>query len=102
MRREHADGLIAHTHLTPPPGANSPDVAVVDVEGEADDAEQDAEAGEDGHGCKQLLGQEAVHFDDHGAVSGGSGAWEEGARRRDGFWGLFLCLRALKTENTQR
>lgn len=55
-------------------GENLPDVAVVDVEGEADDAEQDAEAGEDGHGRKQLLRQEPVLLDHHGAVSRGPGA----------------------------
>jgi len=48
---------------------NSPDVAVIDVEGQADDAEQDAEAGEDGHGCEQLLRQEPVLFDHHRPIS---------------------------------
>ena len=48
---------------------NSPDVAVVDVEGETDDAEQDAEASEDGHGCKQLLRQEPVLLDHHCPIS---------------------------------
>lgn len=47
---------------------NSPHVAVVDVEGQTDDAEQDAEAGEDRHRRKQLLRQEAVLFQNHGPV----------------------------------
>ena len=47
---------------------NSPHVAVVDVEGEADDAQQDAEAGEDGHGRKQLLGQEPELLDHDGPI----------------------------------
>lgn len=47
---------------------DSPDVAVVDVEGQTQDAQQDAEAGEDGHGRKQLLGQIPELFDHHGAV----------------------------------
>lgn len=47
---------------------NSPDVAVVDVEGETQDAEQDAEASEDGHGRKQLLRQISELFDHHGPI----------------------------------
>lgn len=54
-------------------GGDSPDVAVVDVEGQTDDAEEDAEAGEDGHGCKQLLRQEAVLLDHHRAIGGRTG-----------------------------
>lgn len=48
--------------------ANPPDVAVVNVEGQTQDAKQDSEAGEDGNGCKQLLGQEAVFLGHHGTI----------------------------------
>lgn len=48
--------------------SGSPDVAVVDIEGQTQDAEQDAEAGEDGHGCKQLLRQVSELFDHHGPI----------------------------------
>lgn len=44
---------------------NSPDVAVVDIEGQTQDAEQDAEASENGHGRKQLLRQISELFDHH-------------------------------------
>lgn len=47
---------------------HSPDVAVVDVEGQAQDAQQDPEAGEDGHGREKLLGQIAELLDHHGPV----------------------------------
>jgi len=65
--------------------ADPPHVAVVDVEGETHDAEQDAEAGEHGHGRKQLLRQEAVLLDHHGAVGRRPGAWRErgGERERE-------------------
>lgn len=53
-------GSCIHSH-----SANSPDVAVVDIKGQAQDAEQDAEASEDGHNGKQLLGQEPELFDHH-------------------------------------
>lgn len=53
---------------------DSPDVAVVNVEGQAKDAEQDAEASKDRNGCKQLLRQEAVLFDHYGAIRWRSGA----------------------------
>ncbi len=49
--------------------ADSPDVAIVDVEGQTDDAEQDAEAGKDGHSSKQLLRQEPVLLDHHRPIS---------------------------------
>lgn len=48
--------------------ADSPDVAVVDVEGQTQDAQQDPEAGEDGHSREKLLGQIPELFDHHGAV----------------------------------
>lgn len=63
-------------------GGDSPDVAVVDVEGQTDDAEEDAEAGEDGHGCKQLLRQEAVLLDHHRAIGGRTSTWGERRRHR--------------------
>lgn len=49
--------------------ADSPDVAIVDVEGQTQDAQKDSEAGEDGHSSEKLLGQIAELFDHHGAVS---------------------------------
>lgn len=58
---------------------NLPDIAVVDVEGQTDDAEQDPEAGKDRHSSKQLLRQEAVFFYHHCPISRRPRAWVERA-----------------------
>lgn len=49
-----------------------PNVAVIDVEGEANDSKQDSQPSKDGHGHKELLGQVAKLLDDHGLVCRGS------------------------------
>lgn len=55
-------------------GGHPPDIAVVDVEREAHDAQQDAEASENRHRHEKLLGQEAELLDDHGLVRRGAQA----------------------------
>ena len=72
IARELDDRARIYSHSA---WANSPDVAIVDVEGETHDAEQDAEASEDGHGSKQLLRQESVLFNHHRPISRRSSAW---------------------------
>lgn len=54
-----------------------PDVAVVDVECETHDAQQDAEAGEHRHGDEELLGEVAVLEIHQGPVCRRASAWDQ-------------------------
>lgn len=65
------------SRISHPGKMNLPYVAVIDVEGQANNAEQNTKAGKDGHGCKQLLRQEPVLLNNYCPICWRPRPWTE-------------------------